>query len=185
MANRVRYILLCEDKMQERFFRKVLAQSGLKEIRSIVAPSGLGSAARFVARKFPIEVKALRAKSFQKNLGLLAAIDGDRYGVGPRCEELEKTLAEGGLEKRRKGERIAIEAPTWSIETWIGHLSGKQGLSETESYKHASWLRERREKTQRIKDAAERFSILLSQEDWTAEFPSLTEGLSELERLRG
>lgn len=130
----VRTVLLCEDRTQEHFFRRLCAELGLRAVRVEVAPAGGGSGEQWVRRQYPGEVKRLRAQG-RERVALLAATDGDRFGVSQRKESFAQALAEAGQAARAADERIAVCVPTWSIETWFAWLGGIEGLDEETAYK--------------------------------------------------
>lgn len=106
-----------------------------------VSPRGKGAASAWVLRNYAALVRKRRSKNFQANLGLLVVIDGDNVGVTARLEELDEQLDIAGLERRRPVESIAVFIPTWSVETWLAHLGGAEGVDESRALKDESRLR--------------------------------------------
>lgn len=128
-----RGIVLCEDKLTERFLRQLLASLGFDtrhRMRFDSAPSGKGAAEAWVRKRYPREVRLLRAKRHQRDLCLVAVRDGDCVGVTKRKLELDHELELEDLQPRQAGERIATPVPTWSIETWLLALLGDAELPE-------------------------------------------------------
>src|SRR5690606_23515650 len=99
-------------------------------IRFDSAPSGTGAAEAWVRKRYPREVRLLRAKRHQRDLCLVAVRDGDCVGVIRRKLELDQELQFEELEPRQAGERIATPVPSWSIETWLLALLGDAELPE-------------------------------------------------------
>lgn len=185
-SKRVRYILLCEDKMQERFMRLVCGALGWEGIRIKRAPKSEGSALKYILENYLAEVRAFRARSHQENRVLLVMLDGDQVGLKQRKSELAGKLGEPKL---RSKEKIAIEVPTWSIETWLGCLNGEQEIDETTKYKKATWLpqgstpKDSKELASYLKRAAERFVEMIRGSSQPETLPSLDDGIQELKRL--
>lgn len=132
--------ILCEDRQTERFLRRLCERYGVQAtVRP--APSGLGAAEAWVRNNYAEYVRKRRSKNFQTNLGLLIAIDGDNLGVTARLEQLDEQLDLEGIPRRGSDEPVAIFVPTWSIETWLAHLHGTEGIDETKSLKEHGELR--------------------------------------------
>ena len=144
---RIRYVLLCEDRLQERFFREVAKRLQMTPLRIVLKSRGAVGARQAVERDYPREVQALRSKRYQKYRGLVAVVDGDEVGFEGRRRVMESSLGEAGLEPRSKEDRVALEIPTWSIETWLGALNGEADVNEATRYKYAAWLPEEPEPT--------------------------------------
>lgn len=132
MARRdVRYVILCEDRLQEVFARTYLIERGINKRRIRVEPivEGCGSAEQYVRENYAAQVKLHRSKASYQSVALIVLIDADNYTVSQRMEQLDKTLDE----KRQPKERIAIFVPKRHVETWIRYASG-QDADETSSY---------------------------------------------------
>lgn len=179
----VQVVILCEDRKQERFFRRLCQRLGHRLIDVRVAPSGEGSAAQWVAQNYPAEVQAHRAKANFISRGLVVAIDGDAWGVEVRKQELDEALREAAMERRQGRERIALCVPTWSIETWLAFLCGQKGINEQTRYK--------RDIQYQAAEDAELISPRKAVEGWVKSpgsdeavvLPSLHDGRKELDRL--
>lgn len=179
----MRGVVLCEDKLTERFVRRLLGSLGFdtrRRIRFETAPSGSGSGEAWVRQRYPYEVRELRSKRHQRDLCLLAIRDGDRFGRDARKRELDEQLATEELAPRQPGERIATLVPTWSIETWLLALLGEAVVHEAQPMK-----------TELVRRHGERLgeAIEAAVRAWhegapaASELPSLRDGLMELARL--
>jgi len=135
---KLRGLVLAEDKRTERFFRELLDALGFKtrSFRFETAPLGQGAAEAWVARRYPDEVKVLRSKNYQQGLRLIAVRDGDDVGVDNRKQQLDQALESADLVVRQADEGIATPVPTRNIETWLLALLGDANLDETTDYKH-------------------------------------------------
>lgn len=60
-------------------------------------------------------------------------IDADLSEVADRIEQVEDAATEGGQERRRVTERVAIFVPARNIETWLAYLDG-QAVNEDDTY---------------------------------------------------
>jgi hypothetical protein len=125
--------LLCEDRRAERFFRALCAHHDVLVLDVQVAPSGVGSAADWVRKRYAAAVRLRRSKNFQQNLGLLVHIDGDDQGCVARKAQLGAELAT--YKPREPEEPVALFVPTWCIETWVLHLTGIAQPPETAKLK--------------------------------------------------
>lgn len=179
----MRGVVLCEDKLTERFVRKLLGSLGFdtqRRFRFETAPAGSGSGEAWVRQRYPHEVRLLRSKRHQRDLCLLAIRDGDRLGVDVRKRELDAQLMVEELAPRQAQERIATPVPTWSIETWLLALIDGTELDEGEPYK-AELSRRHGERSSAVIAAAVRA--------WgeggasAAALSSLRDGMNELGRL--
>jgi hypothetical protein len=179
----MRGVVLCEDKLTERFVRKLLGSLGFdtqRRIRFETAPSGSGSGEAWVKQRYPHEVRLLRSKRHQRDLCLLAIRDGDRFGVDVRKRELDEQLETEQLAPRQPRERIATPVPTWSIETWLLTLLGDDRWHEGVPVKA--------ELAKRHGERADE-AIVAAVRAWTegaaeaSTLPSLRDGLLELARL--
>jgi len=122
--------ILCEDRRAERFLRRLCDRFRIRVLRVDVAPSGKGSAADWVLRRYPEVLKQLRSKNFQTRLGLVVHLDGDHVGLAPRKQQLK-------ADARGDDEPVALMVPCWSIETWLAALCGRE-VSEMEPLKENS-----------------------------------------------
>ena len=132
MPDRVRITLLCEDRNQEIFFRRVCHHLDQRP-RVRVAPSGTGSAEQWVRENFAKELIALRSYG-RERVGLIVVIDGDLEGVAGRKRKLNEAAQKAGVSKRADNERVAICVPTRNIETWIMSLCRGVKVTETDDY---------------------------------------------------
>lgn len=132
----VKFYIVCEDSDHEQFLRGLLEGLGLikdwaREVRCEINPNGGGDAKAFVRRLFPEKVQVRRSKAYQHGLAVIGVSDGDDQGHGPRVQSLLTTLHPPRTER----ERIAVLAPTWSIETWVLWLLGNHSVTEARTYK--------------------------------------------------
>ena len=133
-SSQARIWLWCEDREHEAFARNLLKERFGLDARRLtvkIAPKGEGAASAWVLLKYQEEVlPTARRARHQRHLGFLVLVDGDIVGWKRRVEQFEEA---GGKEPRP--ERIAICAPTWSIETWVLWLCGDD-VTEVASLKN-------------------------------------------------
>ncbi len=176
---KLRVLVLTEDKLTERFVRRLLETLGFnpRQLRFYHSPSGKGAAEAWVLKQYPSKVRAIRSKSFQKALRLIVARDGDRFGWRARKSHFDGELRNSGLATRDAQEPITLWVPTWSIETWVLALLGLEGIEETEKTKTKF-----REGFSDVRDA-----LRQATEAWTSEkgnhLNSLVDGRVELKRI--
>jgi len=168
-SNSVRIRVWCEDDRHERFVRQLLADVfsiDRRAVRVAKAPKGEGAASAWVRRRYYDEVLPTyrRVHHQQPRLGFLVMVDGDNAGFQSRLRDLE-------ADRRASGDRIAILAPTWSVETWVLWLAG-ESVTETEQTRGRL-----------SSDFAERLRSAIAQ--WTPpqknELPSLASARIELD----
>jgi hypothetical protein len=95
----------------------------------------------WVLRRYAEEVKALRAKNYQR-LCLIAVRDGDNVGVDARKAELDEELRRANMQSRQACECIATPVPTWEIENWLLDLLQHPGVNEDKGPDgHRTWKR--------------------------------------------
>lgn len=126
---RVGLVIICEDKQQEVFCRKLLTEMQWKlrmPPRIEMAPGGKGSAKKYVLRKFPNELSEYRGNRNKVNSKLLVVVDGDELGVERTIHSLSKSCKNESIEPRKNGEAVAIFVPTWNIETWLAYLDDQE-----------------------------------------------------------
>lgn len=173
--------LLCEDPRTDRFLRKLCKRFNVWVLESDVAPNGRGDASVWVRRRYASSVARLRARRYQRNLGLIVAIDGDNKGVSARKAELAAELAAVHMPPRADDEPIAVFVPTWSIETWLALLCGAENVTETEPLKdHPDFRKFWEDGTVEAK------AIATAVEAWKgdiAPLPSLADGYEEAARV--
>lgn len=173
--------LVCEDRLTERFLSKVCQRQKVGILHVDVAPSGKGAASAWVRRRYPEFVKLHRSKSYQKNLCLLVAIDGDNQGVSVRKLELAQELANAGVNARKSDELIAVFVPTWSIETWLASLVNGKACDEGRSLKEANVVRDLWQE-----DASKARTISVAANNWRvgpALLSSLADAYTEGQRI--
>jgi hypothetical protein len=125
----VRIVVIVEDEALDRFARSALGALGFDSRDYRILPEypkgGLGSGKKWVTDSYVVEVRTLRKKNYQRNIGILVGTDANELTVAARAAQLDAALAEMGLEVRNDLERVAIWIPRWSIETWGVALTGK------------------------------------------------------------
>ena len=127
-------ILICEDRQHSAFARRFLKKMGDPRIvRSLISPSGVGSAERWVHECYVTEVKAHRQASYIKDRALLVVIDEDTQSTKPRAKSLADALVAEGVAPRGKDEAIMLAIPERNIETWLAYLEGAD-VDPTRSY---------------------------------------------------
>lgn len=125
MNRNVQIVLLCEDKQQRTFARRLLETIGkdCRLFRVETAPKGEGSAEQFVRKRFPKEVANHRSRSVSQ--ALMVMIDGDSRGVDRRISELDDECRRQDCPIRTPDEGVLVFVPTWNIETWFAYLDGE------------------------------------------------------------
>jgi hypothetical protein len=174
MADRyTEVVVLCEDLMHLNFVRRYLILRGIesRRIRGNVAPRGRGAGVQYVITNYPVEIKALRSRSYLR-AGLVALIDADTSSVDERLRQLENSLIQGGQSGRSDSERIASLSPKRNVETWIFHLLGNKA-NEEDDYKS-------RVSTSDLKEAVAVFASVCPQKAAEMSLPSLRHACDEL-----
>jgi hypothetical protein len=134
MPNQIRAVILCEDRQQEVFARAFLETCGIRPLRVLVNPAGMGSGEQFVREKYPNEVQTFRSKfPAQPNIRLVVMTDADTRTVTGRFQQLESALRDNGVPIRQPHDRIGVFIPKRNIETWIHYLKGRP-VNEEEAY---------------------------------------------------
>jgi hypothetical protein len=129
----VRTVILHEDQAQRSFLRHLVKRLGINPERYVPCRNNVG-----VLQQLGQEVDALRARNFQKNVGLIVMIDADNKGLHGRVSELLDRIAKDSSSGSRKdGERLALVVPAWEIESWYVHLCvpAARPIDETQDYK--------------------------------------------------
>jgi hypothetical protein len=133
---KVNLVIVCEDVQQSVFARHYLIKRGFeaRKIRVVQNPAGRGSGEQFVRNYLVQEVKEFRRKSsFQESLAVAALVDADTFSVEERLNQLNKALAEEGLDEIQPDERIAVFVPKRNIETWI-RFANDRSVDEVTAY---------------------------------------------------
>lgn len=133
LARATQVVLLCEDKRHEQFCRRFLSERGVshRRIRSLVAPPGCGDAKAWVRERYPMELKAYRAKANHLTNSLVVMTDVDQETHQQRRSSLENACQLAGITDATLNERILVALPKWAIETWILNLMGEPLPEET------------------------------------------------------
>lgn len=182
---KLRGIVLAEDQRTERFIRTLLTALGCnnKLFRYETAPSGKGAGEAWVLRRYPPEVRVLRAKNFQRFLCLIAVRDGDSVGVDARKRELDEALREAGLDTRQTHEHIAAPVPTWAIENWLLELLEHEEINEDKGPDGGRTWKQVFERTYAVDEAR---ALTRAAKAWTnseSSLPSLGDGRDEMRRI--
>lgn len=168
-------VVLCEDKQQAVFLRRLLKARGYFRIRVREDyPEGRGAATAYVIRRFPSEAGEQRASASHMRQGLAVAIDADDRTTDQRFADLWRGVAR----PRGTDEKIAVFIPKRNIETWIHYLLGRPDVNEQDTYPK---LRDRERDCQ---PAVARFAGM-AREPAPPDgcLPSLVRGLAEVRRL--
>ena len=181
-----RLTILCEDRLTERFLRRLCERYHHQVQEVVVSPSGNGDASAWVKKQYAEQVKKRRSKNYQKQLGLLVCVDGDEVGCSARQQEMNQALQAANIERRTPEEPIAVLVPTWSIETWLAALCGKSDIVEDHSYKDEAAYRSQARDLfgDGAKDSATCRSAAEAWKATTALLPSLAEAYAEAKRVR-
>jgi len=134
MSRNVNTVILCEDRQHEAFARRFLMQTGksLGVQRVVVSPKGRRSGEQFVRARFAEELAYYRSRQHRVEQALIVVIDADLSEVADRIEQVEDAATEGGQERRRVTERVAIFVPARNIETWLAYPDG-QAVNEDDT----------------------------------------------------
>jgi hypothetical protein len=139
MADRyTEVVILCEDLTHLNFVRRYLIHRGVhaRRIRANMSPSGRGAGTQHVIENYPLEVKALRSRSYLR-AGLVTVVDADNSSVEERLRQLENSLVQHGQPGRGATERIASLSPKRNVETWVFRLLGNPAGEEDDYKKQA------------------------------------------------
>ena len=174
MADRyTEVVVLCEDIVHLNFVRRYLILRGIqsRRIRGKIAPPGRGAGDQYVIENYPIEVQAIRSRSYLR-AGLVVVIDADKSSIDDRLRQLEQSLTQSGQPSRGANERIGLLSPKRNIETWIFYLLGNT-VNEDDDYKD-------RVSPSAIKNAVAAFGNLCPQKAADIAVPSLQHACREL-----
>lgn len=180
----IRGVVVVEDQRTQRFFLRLLAELGYTgRFKFQIAPSGRGAAESWVLQQAALEVRALRARPYQR-LGLILVRDGDNLGPLARKRQVDEALAAADLSPRQPSERIVLPVPTWSVESWLLHLLGEADVDENVRPVQGgpSW----KEQYERRYGDDERAAALKAAAAWSRAdptLPSVIDGRAEMARL--
>ncbi|MEW5941649.1 MAG: hypothetical protein AB1750_18440 [Chloroflexota bacterium] len=125
MTDRIRAVILCEDRQQEVFARTFLETCGIRPVRVRINPAGRGAGDQFVRVNYPAEARTFRRKfPAQPDTRLVVLMDADNLSIRERFQQLDNALQQNDLPTRQPQERIGIFVPKRNIETWIHYLKG-------------------------------------------------------------
>jgi hypothetical protein len=135
----MRIRLLCEDRRHESLVADFCEALGYQIVKRDIAPKARGAASGWVLANYAGAVRTLRALAHQRELGLIAVVDGDNVGVARRLASLDDELRSDGKSRRPRprepAEKIAVFVPTWSVETWLLWLAGHEEVVESRSFR--------------------------------------------------
>lgn len=175
----VRVVILFEDKAHKSFLIKLVDRLKLTPVRFEPCRDSTG-----VLRSLGPEVSALRAKNYQKNLGLVAVIDADEKGLAGRVEELLARLGADTGKPRAEAERIALVVPAREIEAWYVHLCCPTARPVDELRDDYKSTPEWKGLEKDLSAAARRAIEAWAPEPGRADPPSLTAARAELDRVQ-
>ncbi len=130
-----KYTILCEDKLSQCYVRRFLMAQGIagrKIFMTQLPAQGCGE--QYVRRQFPKYLTALRSKSFDSNV-LVVAIDADAKSCVERCGQLDEMCRAAGVSERSEAEKALVFIPKRNIETWVKHFCG-ENVDENQDYAH-------------------------------------------------
>ena len=132
MSRASQIIVLCEDKLHRTFVTRFLKHHGYLErhFRVEQCPEGRGAGEHFVRRRYPVLLKAYRArtpKSF-----LIVVIDADTSLVADRERQLAEASEAASVRPRQDADKVVHVIPKRAINTWLAHLDGKDVDEETD-----------------------------------------------------
>jgi hypothetical protein len=129
-----RIIVLCEDKAQEYFVRKILEGFGVgnREMNFRITPSNAGAGDNAVIKAFPSELDYwMRRKNLGKSNILIAVLDADVIGVDQKIKLLRKELND---QPYPDTDGVGVFNPARNLESWIHFLTGEV-IDEKTDYK--------------------------------------------------
>ena len=130
-----KYTVLCEDKLSQCYFRRFLIAQGVPGRKIIMTPlPAEGCGEQYVRRQFPKYLTALRSKSFDSNV-LVVAIDADAKSCDERNGQLDEMCRAEEVSERTKAEKTLVFIPKRNIETWVKHFYGED-VDENQDYAH-------------------------------------------------
>ena len=173
LSKKHKYIVLCEDKLTHCFIRRFLIAQGIngRKIVSLPLPAD-GCGEQYVRMQFPKQLRALRSKSFDSNV-LIVAIDADKKTVQERKLQFNDACNAVEIETRTEDDKLLIFIPKRNIETWIKYFDGDI-VDEEHDYAH--YLNGHESDCYSAADKmAERFSA----ENFTSELSALQDAYNE------
>lgn len=119
-----RIVVLCEDKAQEYFARRILEVFGVgnREMDFRIKGKGTGAGDSAVIRAFPSELEYwVSRKHHSKSNILIAIFDADVIGVDQKINLLRKELNDRALPDENG---VGIFVPARNIESWLHFFMG-------------------------------------------------------------
>lgn len=183
MPNKLRCLLLCEDKGHEQLFRPILEKRFGRHRVRVAARRGKEGGFTFVLSRLKVAVGFLRQHSGEA-VGLLVAVDADDAGFQRRYEDIKKAFRKEGLDGKSL-ERVAICIPSRNVETWALWLCGFRDLDEHRDFK--SRFEREVKPGLRPRQLVEAWCTNLSEQEAEEEeriLPALAHGRREMARLQ-
>ena len=127
--SRSKITVLCEDKQHEAFIRRFLKKRDKRSSVYVVPRPNRGAGEQFVRDTYPTYLDAVRKRG-----GILVAmIDGDKYSIKERLEQMDKACEQKDILPRTPSDKVAVFVPMRNIETWFAYLDGEH-VNETDTY---------------------------------------------------
>lgn len=160
MSRNVNTVILCEDRQHEAFARRFLVQTGKghRVQRVEVSPKGRGSAEQFVRERFAKELAYYRSRQHRVEQALIVMIDADGREIAARTRQVEEGAAEGGQDRRRDSERVAIFVCARNIETWLAYLGGDT-VNENDVYTRLTRARDCQPHVERLHEMCQQGAL--------------------------
>ena len=132
MSRASQVIVLCEDKLHRTFVTRFLKQHGYmeREFRVQQCPGGTGAAEHFVRSRYPVLLKACRARTAKTFL--IAMIDADKGSVADHEKQLTEACEAAGVPPRQHSDKVVHVIPRRAINTWLAFLAGGKVDEETD-----------------------------------------------------
>lgn len=142
-----KFVLLCEDRTHERFFKAYLKQcrdpNPERNVRPLVASlQQHGGNVGWVLDQFPSELQACRNRRRQVRELLVVLVDADDYTVERRRGQLLDRLKQTRHEEFGVDEPAMLLIPRRHIETWICALLGETVTEEDDCKRHKEFKKD-------------------------------------------
>ena len=173
LSKKHKYTVLCEDKLTHCFIRRFLLAQGIngRKIFPLPLPAD-GCGEQYVRMQFPKQLRALRSKSFDSNV-LIVAIDADKKTVQERKLQFNDACNAVEIEARTEDDKLLIFIPKRNIETWIKYFDGDI-VDEEHDYAHYLNGHE-----SDCYSAADKMAESFSTENFTSELSALQDAYNE------
>jgi hypothetical protein len=116
MSNRAsKIVVLCEDDEHMRLTLAYMKRCGIQTERVVVqevaSRKQYGGNDAWVLREFPRQLRACRNRATRAETLLVVLIDGDRWTVDQRCQQLNQQLKQENQEELQDGDPVALLIP--------------------------------------------------------------------------